>query len=76
LFASFNGLSPWEYITIRRIEQSKELLRDTDFSVLEVATRCGFGNLSNFNRKFSRIAGMTPLAYRKKEKTKYSINSP
>ena len=76
LFASFNGLSPWEYITIRRIEQSKELLKDTDFSVLEVATRCGFSNLSNFNRKFSRITGMTPLAYRKKEKSKYSINSP
>ena len=76
LFSSFNGLSPWEYITIRRIERSKELLRTTEHSVLEVATQCGFCNLSNFNRKFIRIVGTTPNAYRKKEKSKHSIISP
>jgi AraC-like DNA-binding protein len=34
--------------------------------VSQVALECGYNNYSNFNRQFNRIAGMTPLAYRKK----------
>lgn len=65
LFTELNGLRPWDYITIRRIERSKELLAGTDKSVLSVAELCGYGNLSNFNRMFSRTVGMTPSVYRK-----------
>lgn len=68
LFTSLNGLTPWEYITIRRIEKSKELLKDTDMSVLSVASACGYDNLSNFNRMFVRTTGFTPSAYRKQFK--------
>lgn len=67
LFKTFNGLSPWEYITIRRVERSRELLRSTSLSVLEVAQRSGFSNLSNFNRIFARTVGMSPRAYRGKK---------
>lgn len=69
LFTSLNGLSPWEYITIRRIEKSKELLRTTELSVIAVATQCGFSNISNFNRMFARITGVNPTTYRKSTKT-------
>lgn len=64
LFKTFNGLSPWEYITIRRVERSRVLLRSTSLSVLEVAQRSGFSNLSNFNRIFARTVGMSPRTYR------------
>ena len=68
LFTSLNGLSPWEYITIRRIEKSKELLRNTTLPVISIASQCGFSNLSNFNRMFFRIAGVSPSIYRKNSK--------
>lgn len=68
LFSSLNGLTPWEYITLRRIDRSCELLLSTDLSVLEVAGRCGYENLSNFNRMFARTVGMSPSAYRKKKR--------
>ena len=65
LFSALNGLTPWEYITIRRIEHSKRLLRTTQLPVLTVAGMCGYENLSNFNRMFVRTEGMPPSAYRK-----------
>ena len=65
LFAALNGLTPWEYITIKRIEKSKALLTATKYSVLEISGLCGYENLSNFNRMFLRITGETPSQYRK-----------
>ena len=66
LFKSLNGLSPWEYIMIRRLELAKGLLRQTSYSVLEISERSGFSNLSHFNRVFLRSTGMTPREYRQK----------
>lgn len=68
LFSELNGLSPWEYIRIRRIERAKSLLAATDLSVLEVSERSGFSNLSNFNRAFLAGVGMTPREYRKEHR--------
>ncbi|MBE6627344.1 MAG: helix-turn-helix domain-containing protein [Ruminococcaceae bacterium] len=65
LFTELNGLTTWDYITIRRIERSCELLRKTDLPIIEVAQRCGYENLSNFNRMFLRIVGTSPSVYRR-----------
>jgi AraC family transcriptional regulator len=70
LFSELNGLSPWEYIRIRRIERAKSLLAATDLSVLEVSERSGFSNLSNFNRAFLAGVGMTPREYRKEHRVR------
>ena len=66
LFTELNGLTTWDYITIRRIERSCELLIRTDLPIIEVAENCGYGNLSNFNRMFLRIVGSSPSAYRRR----------
>ena len=70
VFNALNGLSLWEYITIQRIEKSKKLLSLTDLSVIEIASSCGYENLSNFNRMFSRTVGTTPSAYRKQQRNR------
>ena len=75
LFKGLNGLSPWEYIMIRRLELSKKLLRETEHSVLEISQRSGFSNLSHFNRVFLRSTGMTPREYRTKNQTPTHIIS-
>ena len=72
VFTELNGLTTWDYITIRRIERSCDLLRTTDLPIIEVAERCGYSNLSNFNRMFLRIVGSSPSQYRKSYSTSKS----
>lgn len=64
LFKRVIGLSPCEYITVRRIEHAVKLLKATDKSVLEIATECGFNNTANFNKLFKNHTGTVPKAIR------------
>jgi len=64
LFKKLNGISAWNYITIKRIEQSVVFLKSTDLSMLEIACKCGFNNSTNFNRAFKKVTGKTPSDYR------------
>ncbi len=66
LFRRLNGVTPWEYITARRIERAEEMLEDRSRSVLDVAVSCGFNNASNFNRAFRKVTGQTPSEYRRR----------
>jgi len=68
IFFYLNGLKPWDYITIKRIEASKEFLINTDYSIAELAGMCGYNNYSNFNILFNRTVGMSPMRYRKSHK--------
>jgi AraC-like DNA-binding protein len=40
-------------------------LGELDENVVEIAYKCGFNNLANFNRQFRKIKNMTPSEYRK-----------
>ncbi len=64
VFRRLNGLTPWDYINIRRVNRALELLRTTDDNILDVALQCGYNNTSNFNRIFRTVTGQTPKAYR------------
>ncbi len=66
LFKKLNGLTPWEYINIKRINKAVELLKTTNESVLDIATQCGYNNTANFNKIFKSITKQTPKAYRVK----------
>ncbi len=66
LFKELNGVSPWDYINIKRVELAKKMLRDRNETVLFISSECGFSNLSNFNRIFKKITGATPTEFRKK----------
>ena len=60
VFKKFNGVSPWEYITIKRVERAIELLRTTDLTKLEIADQCGFTSSSNFYKAFFHVTGKKP----------------
>ena len=66
LFKRLNGISPWEYITIKRIEKAVEYLKTTELTRLEIATKCGFNNTANFYHAFRRVTGKTPGDYIKR----------
>jgi AraC-like DNA-binding protein len=57
-----------DFLTEFRIGQACRLLQQGEVSIADVGYRVGFGNLSNFNRKFKEINGCTPKEYRNKQK--------
>ncbi len=47
-----------------RVEEACRLLRDTDRTVVDIATSCGFGDTKSFYSIFKRIMHTTPGEYR------------
>lgn len=68
LFKSHLHTTPLEYLTDHRLRMACELLRQTEFSVTDIAAYCALGSSSYFSHLFRRAAGMTPLEYRKQKK--------
>ncbi|HEY6892551.1 MAG TPA: helix-turn-helix transcriptional regulator [Rhodanobacteraceae bacterium] len=65
-FRQSTGLPPHQWITVRRIDLSKDLLTDgAARSLADVALACGFADQSHFTRTFSRVVGMSPGAWRR-----------
>ncbi|MEF9603706.1 helix-turn-helix domain-containing protein, partial [Paracoccus sp. PXZ] len=44
---------------------ARQLLRDTELSVAEIAARLGYGEPSAFHRAFLKLAGTTPAGFRR-----------
>ncbi|MGF1492834.1 MAG: helix-turn-helix domain-containing protein [Microcoleaceae cyanobacterium] len=65
LFKQSTGTTPYQYISQQRVERAKQLLRQTDLMIAEVALRCGFSSQSSFSTAFRKVVSMTPGAYRK-----------
>ena len=65
LFRLMTGMGAIEYLNHFRIKAVCEILLDTDCSIAEAAFSCGFRNLSNFNRQFRKMVGISPAQYRK-----------
>jgi AraC family transcriptional regulator len=66
LFSKVTGVTPHQYLVRTRLRRAARLLSQEDMPVTEVALECGFADLSNFVRTFSRVAGMSPGKFRKK----------
>jgi AraC-like DNA-binding protein len=58
----------YEYVNQWRVRRAKELMRETDMLLEEVALQSGFNSMSSFRRYFSAHTGMSPLEYRKQER--------
>lgn len=53
------------YVNELRLNHAAMLLATTDSPIIEIASKSGFNNLSNFNRAFKMYFGKTPSTYRK-----------
>ncbi|MEM1370042.1 MAG: AraC family transcriptional regulator [Cyanobacteria bacterium P01_H01_bin.15] len=60
LFKQSTGMSPHQYVIYCRIERAKQLLRETEFTIADVAKIVGFVDQSHFHRHFKRLVGVTP----------------
>lgn len=60
VFKKFNGITPWQYITIKRVEMAIGMLKTSHMTKLEIAQRCGFSSSSNFYKSFFNVTGKQP----------------
>lgn len=65
VFASIVGVTPYAFLTSRRLEKSVEYLTETNKSILEISMLCGFESASNFNYVFKKQYHCTPSEVRK-----------
>ena len=63
-FKKQTRISPFTQLNYIRVKRAAWLLKNSENSVVDVATVCGFKNVSFFTRKFKEIYGCTPSAYR------------
>jgi AraC-like DNA-binding protein len=63
-FAAAYGETPRAYLTRRRIERAKALLRTANLSVTEICFLVGFSSLGSFSTRFRELIGSSPSAYR------------
>ena len=59
------GCSVNRYILREQVNMAKGLLLNQKISICEIASRCGYENMSNFSAMFKREVGISPNEYRK-----------
>ena len=67
-FKQHTGRTLSDYIIDIRMGNATRMLIDTNESVGEICFKCGYNNMSNFNRIFKRKKGCTPSEFREQYK--------
>lgn len=63
-FTRAYGETPRTYLTRRRIERAKDLLRAANLTVTEICFLVGFESVGSFSSRFRELVGMSPTEYR------------
>lgn len=73
-FKELYGFTINQYILDKRVSKAKELLRFSDYTITEIASICGFNDISYFTRMFKSIEGITPSAFKKEWDNAFSYS--
>lgn len=71
-FRKLTGTSPMSFILKLRIEKAKDMLRDTDLPIKEIAKQVGFSSYDSFGNSFQKQVGSSAFSYRKNIRAKLS----
>ncbi len=66
LFKTHLNTSPKNYLLNIKLQKSKELIRDNQYTISEIAYRLGFSSIHYFSRLFKKYFNTTPSAYARK----------
>ena len=62
--SAVTGISAAKYVTLLRIEEAKELLKQyPEVTIIEVAFRTSFADNAHFTKVFHRVSGITPMQF-------------
>lgn len=70
IFTQYTGCTPAQYLANVRLQNAKQMLQTTGFSIAQITEQIGMPNAAHFARLFKQHTGLTPTAYRK---SKYRI---
>lgn len=65
LFKQSMGVAPYQYVLQQRVELAKQLLKQPEKSIADIALECGFSTQSQMTQHFRKLTGTTPKAYRR-----------
>ncbi len=65
LFKAQVGMTPHQYVLLKRVEESKRLIQEGQYSIGHIAEVTGFSDQSVFTHTFTRLVGMSPSQFRK-----------
>jgi len=65
-FKDSTGMSPHAWLRQYRLEQAMNMLRDTDESIMAVATSLGYTSQAAFAAAFRKLTGQTPSDWRRR----------
>jgi AraC family transcriptional regulator len=65
-FKESTGMSPHAWLRQHRLEQSMQMLREADVSVVAVAAALGYASQTAFAAAFKRLTGDTPTDWRRR----------
>lgn len=60
------GLNPKEYILLKKLEEGKKLIIETNDTIESISNKLGFTYCSRFSAFFKSKTGLYPIEYRKK----------
>lgn len=63
-FKARTGMSPYEYVTRKRVERARWLLNRTTLPIAEISYQVGFSSQSHLCVRFRKLLGITPKRYR------------
>lgn len=63
-FKEVTGLSPARWVLGRRLDDARQLLESTSWSIARIAESCGFGSAVTFRQNFIAAYSTTPTSYR------------
>ncbi|WP_409342300.1 helix-turn-helix domain-containing protein [Paenibacillus sp. MBLB4367] len=64
------GMPPHQYLTQLRLRHARDLLKQTDYKLHQIADYCGFADAHHFAKTFKKETGQAPGAYRREHRTK------
>jgi AraC-like DNA-binding protein len=64
-FRKTMGLAPHQWLLARRVEHARDLIREGDLPLSEIALSAGFSDQSHLTRVFSQQMGVSPGAWRR-----------
>ncbi|MFE4710614.1 MULTISPECIES: helix-turn-helix domain-containing protein [unclassified Paenibacillus] len=64
LFKEVTGVNFSDHLVKVRMDQAVVLLKESGYTVDEIATRVGYNSSHSFRRAFKRLMGISPSAYR------------
>lgn len=63
-FPEITGQKPTEFIRSIRLKKAAIMIKESRYSISEIANMCGFASPSYFNRRFKEMFGVAPTDYR------------